>query len=229
MSTVPQPGSAPGTRPDLASVLMLEFPQSVAIYQTYAEAQKAVDYLSDKEFEVKNLAIVGTDLKTFERVTGRRTWGSVIAQGATSGLFMGLLVGLMLGLFVPGGLLAMLLTGVVFGVGFGILNAALVYGMSRGQRDFESISQTIASRYEVLAEHRVAQQAREMLRTMPGERARQWNTAGATGVVSEASAQQQGAQTTTLPPAASAGQAGPVDRPAQPPYGQQPPYDQPRQ
>lgn len=182
MST-PAAAAAMG-RPDLGKALMLEFPQSVAVYDTYADAQKAVDFLADHEFPVANLAIVGTDLKTFERVTGRRTWGTVIAQGALSGVFMGLLVGVMLSLFVPGGLVAMLLTGLVFGVGFGILNAAISYGLSGGRRDFQSVTQTMASRYEVLGEHKVAQQARGLLREMPGERARQWN-GGQTGVVND--------------------------------------------
>lgn len=172
------------SRPDFGQVLMLDYPQSVAVYGTYAEAQRAVDYLADHEFPVKNLCIVGTDLKTIERVIGRKTWGSVIIQGAMSGVFMGLLVGLMLGIFLPGGWIQMLLAGLVFGVGFGVLNAAVSYAMTRGQRDFDSVSQTVASRYEVLGEHKVAQRARDMLREMPGERARQWN-AGGTGVASD--------------------------------------------
>lgn len=187
--TTPAAAAAMG-RPDLGQALMLEFPQSVAVYDTYADAQKAVDFLADNEFPVANLAIVGTDLKTFERVTGRRTWGTVIGQGAMSGIFMGLLVGIMLSLFVPGGLLVMLLTGIVFGIGFGILNAALSYGLSRGRRDFQSVTQTMASRYEVLGEHKVAQRARDLLREMPGERARAWN-GGATGVANDQQYQPQ--------------------------------------
>src|SRR5829696_7480217 len=69
-----------------SSIFELKFPQSVAIYQTYSDAQKAVDYLADERFEVKNLAIVGTDLKSVERVLGRRTWGTVIGQGVQSGV-----------------------------------------------------------------------------------------------------------------------------------------------
>jgi hypothetical protein len=42
-----------------SSMFELQFPQSVGIFNSYAEAQKAVDYLSDQKFEVQNLAIVG--------------------------------------------------------------------------------------------------------------------------------------------------------------------------
>lgn len=167
---------------DLGKALMLEYPQSIAVYDTYPEAQQAVDYLADNEFPVNMLVIVGTDLKTIERVIGRKTWANVMGAGALSGIFMGLLVGLMLGIFVPGTWFSMLLAGLVFGVAFGMINAAISYGMSRGKRDFNSVRQTIASKYEVLGEHKVTQQARQMLMQAPGERRRQFQ-GGSSGVV----------------------------------------------
>ena len=57
------------------SLFELQFPQSVGIYSTYEDAQKAVDFLADSKFEVQNLAIVGTDLKSVERVLGRTQLG----------------------------------------------------------------------------------------------------------------------------------------------------------
>jgi hypothetical protein len=71
------------------SLFELQFPQSVGIYSTYEDAQKAVDFLADSKFEVQNLAIVGTDLKSVERVLGRRNWGTVITQGLQSGISTG--------------------------------------------------------------------------------------------------------------------------------------------
>ena len=75
--------------------LDLDFPQSLAVYDTYDEAQRAVYHLSDKEFPVQNLMIVGTDLKRIERVTGRLSWGRVAGAGAVTGLWFGVFVGLM--------------------------------------------------------------------------------------------------------------------------------------
>ena len=49
--------------------------------------------------------------------------------------------------------------------------AALGYATSRGRRDFTSVTQTVATKYEVLCEHKVAAQAREMLQKQPGARA----------------------------------------------------------
>ena len=155
-----------------SSIFELKFPQSVGIYQTYADAQKAVDYLADQRFEVQNLAIVGTDLKSVERVLGRRSWGTVIVQGLQSGLSTGLLVGLVMLIFTkPGNVLLLLLVALAIGIVLGVVFNAAAYAMTGGRRDFTSVTQTVATKYEVLCEHKVAAQAREMLQQMPGARA----------------------------------------------------------
>src|SRR5699024_8031175 len=41
----------------------------IAKYETYLEAQRAVDYLADHEFTVNAVTIVGTELKMVERIT----------------------------------------------------------------------------------------------------------------------------------------------------------------
>lgn len=158
------------------SLFNLEYPQSVGIYVTYDEAQRAVDHLADSNFPVANLAIVGTDLKLMERVTGRRTWATVLSQGAMSGVSTGLMVGLfMLVLFPSENFLAQLLLALAIGVTIGLLFAGLGYAMSRGRRDFTSVSQTVANKYEILCEHKVAGQARELLAQVPGARAAQFD------------------------------------------------------
>ena len=159
-----------------SSLFELKFPHSVGIYQTYADAQKAVDYLSDNKFAVQNLAIVGTDLKSVERVLGRKNWGTVIAQGVQSGVTMGLLVGLVFLIFTPtSSILALILVALLIGLVLGIGGNALTYALSRGRRDFTSVTQTVATKYEVLCEHTLANQAREMLQQMPGARADLFN------------------------------------------------------
>lgn len=157
-----QPGS---------NVLRLQYPQHLAEYSTYEEAQAAVDYLADQKFPVENLMIVGTNLKLIERVTGRRTWGTVLLQGAVSGITTGLLVGFMLMLFFPGGTMAMLFVGLALGIVFGIIAAGLGYAISGGKRDFNSARQTVATSYEILAEHKVVARAGELLAARPGARA----------------------------------------------------------
>ena len=155
-----------------SSLFELKFPHSVGIYQSYADAQKAVDYLSDNKFAVQNLAIVGTDLKSVERVLGRKSWRTVIAQGVQSGITMGLLVGLVFTLFTrPTSIVALILVSLVIGLALGIGSNAIMYALSGGRRDFTSVTQTVATEYEVLCEHNMANEARTMLQQMPGARA----------------------------------------------------------
>src|SRR5690349_18889270 len=59
--------------------------ETVASFETYQEAQAAVDKLAKAAFPVKELAIVGTDLTSVERITGVLTWGRAAGAGALSG------------------------------------------------------------------------------------------------------------------------------------------------
>lgn len=163
--------------PKMSSLFTLEYPQSVGVYQTYDEAQKAVDHLADANFPVQNLCIVGTDLKSVERVLGKRSWGTVLGSGAQSGISTGLMVTLVMWLFLPGAeFYVLLLTALAIGILIGVAMAALGYWMSQGKRDFTSVSQTVATRYEILSEHKVAAQARDLLAQMPGARASQFDS-----------------------------------------------------
>ena len=160
--------SLPSSAARAASPLRLEFPQSLAVYDDYAAAQRAVDFLSDEKFPVEHLMIVGTDLKRIERITGRLTTGRVATGGVLSGMWLGLFIGLVLSLFTEGNALVTILGTVLFGALFGVIWALLGYAFTRGQRDFQSVTQVVATRYEVLVEHKVAAEAREMLAKLPG-------------------------------------------------------------
>ena len=160
------PAASPRTS-RTASMFDLEYPRSVGVFDTYLAAEKAVDYLADNGFPVGNLAIVGTDLRTVERVLARKTWRSVLLQGAAQGLSTALILFLVLWLFVPGAnLLALLLAALLFSILVSMAFAAVGYLLSRGERDFTSVQQTVATRYEVLCEHKVAEQAQEMIAGM---------------------------------------------------------------
>lgn len=162
------------TQPSSNTPFELQFPQSIGTFGTYAEAQRAVDHLSDEKFPVENLVIVGTDLRLMERVTGRRSWGTVLRDSAISGIGTGLIVALIFMIFVPREPLSLFAAAVGFGIVISMIFGAISYGFSAGKRDFNSIAQTVATRYEVLCEHKVADQARETLRTLPGVRANEF-------------------------------------------------------
>ena len=138
---------------------------SLGRYDTYEKAQKAVDYLSDHEFPVQNVLIVGTDLKQLERVTGRLTRARVAVGGLVSGAWLGLFVGMIFALLdtsSAAGLGGVVVT-VAFGAVFGLIWALIGYAITGGNRDFTSVTQVVATQYEVLVEHKFAQQARELL------------------------------------------------------------------
>ena len=156
------------SRTGQASPLRLEFPQSLAVYDDYAAAQKAVDFLSDEQFPVENCMIVGTDLKRIERITGRLTTGRVALGGLASGAWLGLFVGVLFTIFTDESFVVTVVSTVIFGALFGLIWAMIGYAMTRGQRDFQSVTQVVATRYEVLVEHKVAAQARELLAKLPG-------------------------------------------------------------
>lgn len=136
----------------------------IGSYETYEEAQRAVDYLADANFPVQDVTIVGVDLMTVERVVARLTWGRILGHGALSGAWFGLFVGLLLSFFISrGNPLWPILVGLGFGLVFGVAFAAVAYGANHGQRDFASTSQLVAGRYDVLCQPRNAEQGRDLL------------------------------------------------------------------
>jgi len=148
--------------------LDLDFPQSLGLFDRYEDAQRAVDYLSDHEFPVQNCMIVGTELRQVERVTGRLTYGRAAMAGAASGAWMGLFVGILLSLFSNGNsAFAAVVTGILFGVVFGMAMGLATYAATGGRRDFTSVTQVVATRYEVLVEHKLLLRAQELLQQMP--------------------------------------------------------------
>ncbi|MGH3413702.1 MAG: general stress protein [Marmoricola sp.] len=160
--------SAPRQQPFGTSIFTLEFPQSLAVYDDYAAAQRAVDFLSDEEFPVQNCMIVGTDLKQVERITGRLTYPKVAGTGALSGLWLGIFVGLIFSLFGRSNTLGVIIATALLGAGFGAIWAIVGYAATRGRRDFSSTTTVTATRYEVLVEHKHAARARELLAKLPG-------------------------------------------------------------
>jgi hypothetical protein len=124
---------------------------TVASYDDYPAAQRAVDQLSDSGFPVEHLDIVGSDLRLVERVIGRLTKGRAAAAGAASGAWFGLFIGLLLGIFTTGSWLGLLLAGVLIGAVWGAVFGFLGHAATRGQRDFASARTIVAMKYAIVA------------------------------------------------------------------------------
>jgi len=138
---------------------------TVASYDDYALAQRAVDRLSDDGFPVEHLDIVGSDLRLVERVTGRLTKGRAAAAGAASGAWFGLLIGMLLGIFTTGPWFGFLLVGAMVGAGWGALFGYIGHAATRGTRDFASARSLVALRYDIVARNGYADAARSGLQT----------------------------------------------------------------
>src|SRR5512141_2587576 len=140
---------------------------TVGSYNSYLDAQKAVDYLADQQFPVQMVSIVGNDLKMVERVTGRLTYPRVALSGALSGMWFGLFVGIMLSFFstTPG--YFSIVTSVLMGAAFFMLFGIVTYAMQKGKRDFTSTSQVVATNYDVVVSFEAAHEARRLLHQLP--------------------------------------------------------------
>jgi hypothetical protein len=138
---------------------------TVARFDDYAEAQRAVDRLSDDGFPVQQLDIVGSEVRLVERVTGRLTKARAAAAGAVSGLWMGLLLGTLFALFTSGHTwLAVVAAGAGLGLVWGAIFGFAAHLATRGQRDFSSLRGLTAAHYDVIArEGGGAERARTML------------------------------------------------------------------
>jgi uncharacterized membrane protein len=138
--------------------------QTVASYASYAEAQSAVDRLSDAGFPVENVDIVGSDLRLVEHVIGRVTNVRATLYGAGVGAWWGLFFGLLVGLFTTGPeWVGLIIGGILIGAVFGALFGFFAQWMTQGRRDFASTSGLVAVRYDVMVADEHAARARELL------------------------------------------------------------------
>ena len=146
---------------------MPELPKGevVSTYDHYADAMHAVDRLARANFPVNAVSILGNDICSVERVTGKLSYGRVALMGALSGAYLGLFLGLLLFLFQPDneGIAGLFLAAIVIGAGFGMLFGVLSYAMNRNRRDFSSVMQFVATRYDLITAPELVHEARRIL------------------------------------------------------------------
>ncbi|WP_081737715.1 general stress protein [Arthrobacter sp. H41] len=141
--------------------------EAVGRYTAYLEAQKAVDYLADNKFPVEKVSIIGNDLKTVERVTGRLSYPRVALASAATGAWFGFFVGLILTLFGGSEAVSTVISSMALGAVFWLLFGVITYAFQRGKRDFTSTSQVIATSYDVIVDPEVSSDARRQLQQLP--------------------------------------------------------------
>jgi hypothetical protein len=143
--------------------------RTVATEASYRDAERAVDWLSDQGFPVEHVSIVGSGLRSVEQVFGRLTIGRAALMGAGQGAWIGLFFGLLFGVFFTNAadFFGVVLYGVVAGTVWGSLWGAIIQYARRGRRNFASMSETRADRYEVQVDDGVAGEAERLLAQLP--------------------------------------------------------------
>ncbi|MFB8387090.1 general stress protein [Microbacterium sp. NPDC055910] len=140
-----------------------EVGQTIASYPTYERAQKAVSELIAADVRARDVAIVGQGLRSIERVTGRLGYAAAARTGAINGLLLGLLFAAILVIGSPS-VPIQAFVGVLFvGIAIGMLLSLVTYSFVRRRRDFASVMQVVADRYEIAVAPSSAQRAREVL------------------------------------------------------------------
>jgi len=145
-------------------------------YDSYPDAQRVVAKLAEADFPVAKIAIVGNDLKTVERVTGKMTYGRAAIAGALSGLWLGFFLGIVLTLFSPsaGGLI---FAAAIIGAAFGMLYGIVSFAITKRQRDFTSVHQVLATNYQIVVDPQLTGQAQRILGQHGATPSTHWNEA----------------------------------------------------
>ncbi|ROP75951.1 MULTISPECIES: general stress protein [unclassified Frigoribacterium] len=133
-------------------------------YASYPEAQAVVERLSHADFPIKQLAIIGNELTTVERVTGRLTYGRAALAGAVTGLWIGVFFGAVMLLFSPDtASVTTILAASLIGAGFGMLYGLASFAISRRRRDFTSTHQVLARSYQIVVDPELTHRAQQIL------------------------------------------------------------------
>src|SRR5918994_6577693 len=140
-----------------------EVGETVATFPEYEGAQKAVSALIAAEIAARDIAIVGSGLRSIERVTGKLGYATAARSGAINGVLIGLFFAAILVLGSPA-VPIQAFVGVLFvGIAVGMLLSLVTYSFVRRRRDYASVVQVTADHYEVTVAARSIHRAREIL------------------------------------------------------------------
>lgn len=142
-----------------------EVGETVASFPVYEGAQKAVSTLISAGIPAREIAIVGSGLRSVERVTGRLGYATAARQGAMNGLLLGLIFS---AIFVLGNSTVSAFVGVMFiGIALGMLMSIVAYALMRRRRDYASVTQVMADHYDVTVMPNSLTRARQVLGAGP--------------------------------------------------------------
>ncbi len=137
--------------------------ETVAGFPSYEGAQKAVSKLIAADVPAKHIAIVGQGLRSIESVTGRLGYAAAARTGAINGVLLGLLFSVIFVFGAPDAAIQMFIGVMLIGIAIGMLLSLLMYSFIRRRRDYASVTQVRADRYEVTVLPPSAQKARQVM------------------------------------------------------------------
>lgn len=139
---------------------------TVASFPRYEAAQKAVSQLIAGDIPAKQIAIVGTGLRSIERVTGKLGFATAARSGAINGLFLGLVFSAIFVIGTPSPPIQLFVGVLLVGVAIGMLLSIVTFALVRRRRDYASVAQVLADHYDVTVSSEHVHRAREILGTL---------------------------------------------------------------
>lgn len=150
MGGAPKPGAA-------------DVGETVGTFAEYEAAQKAVSKLIAADVAARDIAIVGSGLRSIERVTGKLGYATAARSGAINGVLIGLFFSAILVLGSPS-VPIQAFVGVLFvGIAVGMILSLVTYAFVRRRRDYASVVQVVADHYEVTVAAGSIHRARQVL------------------------------------------------------------------
>ena len=135
----------------------------VGEFANYLEAAALVDSMVAGGFAANLVAIVGSDLKSVERIRGRITYGRMAMNGALNGAWLGLFVGLIFASATSAGAFTNdVVAASVLGAGIGMIWGVIRMSARGSRRQFLSSSVIIAASYQVVVPVGLGAKAQEL-------------------------------------------------------------------
>lgn len=147
---------------------MLPQGEVVGNFKQYQDALAFVDSLIKSDFPAGSIAIVGSDLRTVERVRGKINYARLALAGATTGAWVGLAFNFIFGSGLDTtteaaqtATISSGISSVIIGAGVGMLLNVVRYSITKNKRSFVSQSSVVAAKYQVQVPAVLADRARE--------------------------------------------------------------------
>lgn len=145
--------------------------ETVASFSDYEKAQKAVASLLEADIPPRDIAIVGSGLRSVERITGKLGYVTAARSGLINGLLLGFAAAAMTAIFNPASPPQVYFGTVLVCMALGMALAFMSYLIMRKRRSFASVMAVVSEHYDVSVLPASIHRAREAMGKISGKRA----------------------------------------------------------